>query len=235
MSIDLPIKLEFDRPLEAPDTPYRQCDTCQHIAIPNGPDACCAGCGGAPADRIWPEPELIELWHDEVFCWNHKKAELATVVAAMYFEASVFMLIFWRAYLLDPDLKCIGAPFAELKNRRVRIQKYLLMIRSPKATEKAIKKLFGVRRQEMLETVLKGDASRFWATYEGCREWRNRIIHRGKRIYYETLADRMRPRNVSARDRALCASLQFIPRCWVVFSRLWNEYIHEPLWAKQHS
>ena len=232
MSINLAIELDFTRPITAPETPYWQCGRCQYVAIPSSISPCCPGCGGPPGDGIWPETELIELWQDEVFCWNHEKAELATVVAAMYFEASVFMLIFWGTCWLDPELNWIGARFQEIRDKHQRIQRFLRTISSRKRTDAVLQRLFGADGRQMLHSVLGADGDPFLKHYLRCRAWRNAIAHRGKRIYYETLPELMRPRHASARDQSLRASLQFIPQCWVVFSRLWNEYIHKPMWAK---
>lgn len=231
MPIDLPLKLDFVRPLSPPDTPYRQCNRCQFIAIPTQPDARCPGCGGSPADRIWPEVELLELWHDEVFCWNHEKAEIATVVAAMYFEASTFHLLFWATCWLDRDLNWRNARLDELRDKQERIQVYLNSLTTVEKTSEALVRAFGVNGKQMLEHVLGGEAGPFWANYTLCRNWRNQIAHRGKRIYYETILEAVRRDNQPARDQALRASLKFVPQCWVVFSKLWNEYIHKAMWT----
>lgn len=174
----------------------------------------------------------MELWHDQVFCWNHQKAEMATVVAAMYFEASTFMLLYWATCWLNPELNWLNAQFEELRDKEERIQAYLNSLDSVRKTNEALVRAFGLNGQQMLERVLGNDAAPFWANYMLCRKWRNQIAHRGKRMYYETIPEDMRRRHQPARDQSLRASLQFVPQCWVVFSRLWNEYIHKPMWAR---
>ena len=232
MAIELPIYLELARPLQRPDTPYRQCDYCHYVAIPTGASFKCPGCAGPPGNGFWPECELIELWNDEIFCWNNEKAELATVVAAMYFEASVFMLLYWATCWLDPDRNWIGAQYREVHHKVHGIQKYMNSLTNFKKIDEALVHVFGSNGKEMLEKVLGEDAGPFWARYMTCRKWRNRINHCGKRIYYETIHENM-PKKQNARDQALRASLQFIPQCWVVFSKLWNEYIHKPMAANK--
>jgi hypothetical protein len=177
----------------------------------------------------------MELWHDEVFCWNHQKAEMATVVAAMYFEASTFMLLYWATCWLDPELNWLDAEFDELRDKQERIQAYLNSLTSFEKTSEALVRAFGVNGKQMLEHVLGDDAGPFWANYMLCRRWRNQIAHRGKRMYYETLPEDMRRRHQPTRDRSLRASLQFVPQCWVAFSKLWNEYIYRPMWAKSQA
>lgn len=175
---------------------------------------------------------MMELWNDAVFAWNYEKAELATVIAAMQFEASTFFLLYWATVWLDPDLNWIGADFEELRDKNERIHAYLDTITTFDKTNDALTRVFGVGGKQMLRTVLGPDADPLWANYTTCRHWRNKIAHCGKRIYYETIPANMRATQATARDQVLRASLRFVPECWVVFSKLWNEYIHKPMWAK---
>ena len=92
MTIDLPITLTLSRPMERPASPYGQCGQCQYVGTDISLGTNCPACGASQegACGLWPSPEFNELWDDVVFAWNNKRAELAAVVSAMYFEASVF-------------------------------------------------------------------------------------------------------------------------------------------------
>jgi len=229
MPIELPIRVEPVRPMPPTESPYGQCGHCHYIGTEVILDGTCPVCGVHFSDGIlcWPQPQMIELWEDEVFCWNHEKAELATVVAAMYFEASVFNLLYWATCWLDPDLNWIGAEHHEVREKSERIWRHLEGITNLEKTNEALKRIFGVDGKTMLQTVLKEDTEAFWQNYLNCRNWRNQIAHRGRRIYYATVPDHMKKHDVQVKEQALWASLVFIPHCWVVFSRLWNEYIHK--------
>lgn len=229
MPIDIAIALELIRPLPVPDTPYRQCEICQHVAIPSGASSQCPGCNGPPASKYWPEVELIELWNDEVNCWNHEQAELAVVVAAMYFEASVFTLLYWGTCWLDAELNWIGAEWDETHDKSERIQAYLNTLRNQEKTDEALRRVFGAGGKQMLESVLGDEARTFWTEYCEFRKLRNLIAHRGKRIYYTTIPEDMSREQAGARDRVLHRALRFIPECWAVFRLLWNEYIYKSL------
>ena len=145
MGIDLPISLKLSRPMERPRSPYGQCGQCQYIGtnIHIGTDCPMCGASQAQSCGVWPAPEFDELWDDVVFAWNHERAEIASVVSAMYLEASVFDLIKWGTHWLDPELNWIGAAFEEVREKSERIWEYLLSIRSNDATDDALKRLFG--------------------------------------------------------------------------------------------
>ncbi|MGB2781863.1 MAG: hypothetical protein WBD63_10335 [Phycisphaerae bacterium] len=225
MNIELPIEIPFDRPVEGPPSPFGQCGRCHQVAI--GPRTC-SGCdaklphGGDP----WPRSEFAELWDDIVFAYNHERPEIAAVVSAEYFEASVFDLIYWGTVWLDPQLNWIGAAFEEVKSKEERIWVYLDQIRSRDATDEALQRLFAVTGRQMLEKVLGPDAVPFWENYCRLDDLRNRIVHRGQRVWYRTIAPQQDPLYA---ERILRASMEWVPTCWVVFSRLWNEYIHKAM------
>lgn len=236
MGIDLPITLTRARPIEAQSSPYNQCGMCQYVGVDVYPSSEYPACRtNLNACLGWPDPALEELWHDEVFCWNHEKPELASVVAAMYFEASVFNLLHVGTKLLDPELTVIGAAFGEVQDREERIWKYLETINNWAATDAALEKVFGINGKTMLEAVLGTDADAFWENYSKLKQWRNQIAHRGRRIYYITVDDDQQQDEVQVKVRMLRASLHFVPECWVVFSRLWNEYIHKPMLARKQN
>jgi|GEM_PF-5594858 len=234
MGIDLPITLTLSRPMERPTSPYGQCGQCQYVGTDIHLGTDCPACGGSQAQScgVWPAPEFNELWDDIVFAWNNERAEIAAVVSAMYFEASVFDLIKWGTHWLDPDLNWIGAAFEEVREKSERIWEYLLSIRSYDATNDALKRLFGVNGKTMLQTVLGDEAEPFWDNYRRLAEFRNQIVHKGRRVWCRTVeVDHDR----SAADRMLTASIYFVPRCWVVFSKLWNEYIYKPMLERRQN
>ena len=231
MDICLPISLEQKRPLEPPESPYNQCGCCEYVGRDVKLGRECPACSTHLDGCLgWPHDELMELWHEEVLCWNHKKAELATVVAAFYFEASVFNMLYWATSWLDPCLKKLGALPGDVRDREEKIWQYLASLDNIKKTNAALQKVFGDDGEIMLATVLgKKDAASFWRNYMNGREWRNQIAHRGRRIYFERVPAEQQRQAAAERDEMLWASLNFIPQCWVVFSRLWNEYIHKPM------
>ena len=101
-----------------------------------------------------------------------------------------------------------------------------------KKTDEALKRLFGDDGKTMLRRVLGKDADSFWKNYELCRDWRNQIAHRGRRIFYESVPAELQLQADREREAMLWSSLYFVPTCWVVFSKLWNEYIHKPMLAR---
>ena len=232
MGIDLPITLTLSRPMERPISSYGQCGQCQYVGtdIPLGTNCPACGASQAGACGLWPSPEFNELWDDVVFAWNNERAELAAVVSAMYFEASVFDLIKWGTHWLDPKLNWIGVAFEEVRTKSVRIWAYLGGIRSQPRTDQALKKLFGAGEQDMLRTVLGSQADEFWANYRRLAEFRNQIIHKGRWVWYRTVGDVSQDRRPAEQMRT--ASMYFVPTCWVVFSKMWNEYIHKPMLAR---
>ena len=233
----VPIALERRRPIEPPpSSPYSQCGQCLYVGSDVQLGDKCPKCGTyLSALSAWPEPQHEELWHDEVFCWNHEKVELATIVAAMHFEAMLFNMIYCGLRWLDPKLSTIGSSFGEYPKKEERIWRFLESVRSPKATEKVLRRVFGVGLKQMLQQVCGDDADPFWQNYRMCAEWRNQIVHRGRRIYYETVPARQQNRAEPVKERTLWASLNFVPQCWFVFSELWNEYIHRPMLARNKS
>ena len=234
MGIYLPITLVNERPIEPQPSPYNQCGMCQYVGVDVQLGSDCPACNARLNSCLgWPEPALQELWHDEVFCWNHEKPELATVVAAMYFEASVFNLLYQATCWLDPDLNWIGAAFEEVRDKGNRIWKYLDSLDTLNKTNAALEKVFGASGKSMLDTVLGTEAAPFWENYMHCKRWRNHIAHRGRRIYYETVPDDQQKDDAFVKERTLWASLSFVPTCWVVFSKLWNEYLHKPTLARR--
>ncbi|MHC4441242.1 MAG: hypothetical protein ACYTF1_00475 [Planctomycetota bacterium] len=236
MTIQLPIQLEQKRPIEPPGSPYNQCGYCYYVGIDVQLAAKCPVCKKYLGGCIgWPDPSLIELWHDEIFCWNNEKPELAIIINAMYFEASVFDLIHAGVRWLDPQLNLIGAEYEEVPDRQERIWRYFDTINNRKKTEDALQKLFGVDGNTMLRTVLGTDARPFYENYLRMSNWRNQIAHRGRRIYYDTVPEHMQDDDEHVKQHILWASLNFIPECWVVFSQLWNEFIHKPMYERNNT
>jgi len=62
--------------------------------------------------------------------------------------------------------------------------------------------------------------------YKVGRDWRNWIAHTGRRVFYETAPVVIQQELEPQRQAFLTASMSFALKCWVVFSRLWNTYIH---------
>lgn len=233
MTIELPIALDLERPMERPESPYGQCGACQYVGTDAHLGGTCPACGQSFARSCgcWPNPEFIEIWDDVVFAYNHERVEMAAVASAMYFEAHVFDLIRWGTSWLDPDLNWIGAEFSEVREKTERIWQYLLTIKSNKATNEALKRLFDLDGRQMLESVLgPEDANAFWANYSNLADLRNRMVHKAMRVAYRTV-------DVSSDgatgQQILTASIHFVPTCWVVFSKLWNEYIHKRMLARK--
>jgi hypothetical protein len=78
----------------------------------------------------------------------------------------------------------------------------------------------------MLERVLGDEAEPFWQNYRRLADFRNQMVHKGLRVWHRTV-DVEQDRQTA--DRMLTASMYFVPACWVVFSKLWNEYIHKAM------
>jgi len=227
MSIDLPILLSHVRPMDRPESPYGKCGKCEYIGIAMQK---CSGCGiDLPAGgNSWPLPNLMGLWDDEIALWNDRRVDLAVVTACMYVEASLFDLMWWRAGWLDDELNWIGAGLVKVQQKEEAVWTYLRSLRTPRATDNALKRLFGASGRQMLERVLgHGDAIWFWENYRQMAETRNDIVHRGGRLVYRTVGAQWLVHKDA--DAILRWCLEFVPRCWVVFSRLWNEYIHKPM------
>lgn len=231
MTIPLPIRLELKRPMEPPASPYAQCGRCHYVGTDLLETGVCAACERESRMwQDWPEPELIELWYDQVAMWNEERVELAHVVAAMYFEASVFRLIYWGTAWLDPELGWVGARITEVRNKKERIWNYLNRIRSHEATNRALRRLFNADGREMLTSVLgEEDAQFFWNNYLQLADYRNQIVHRGRRAVYRAVEEGQRIVVEKTAGELLDWCLRFIPTCWVVFRGIWNEYVHKPL------
>ena len=236
MALKSPIKIELCRPFDTPETPYGRCENCQYVSMGLVSERRCPLCGSDAQQgyTIWPDPELAELWRDEVAMWNQKRAELAVVTAAMYFEASVFHLIYWATVWLDPDLNWIGCSLEEFADKEKRIWAHLDSIKSSQDTNAALEKVFGVRGKGMLENVLGAeDAAFFWENYQKLAEQRNHIVHRGSRIMYHRADGPQAAVAGSEPEQLLAWCLRFVPVCWEVFAKLHNEYIHEPMWERK--
>ena len=230
MSIDLPIPLPNEHPIERPESPYGKCGHCEYVGIEM---AKCCGCGmdlptgGSP----WPRPELIGLWDDQVAMWNDRRPELAVVTACTYAEASLFDLMWWAAGWLDAELNWIGADVGEAQQKEEAVREYLGGLRTRQATDEALQRLFGASGRQMLEHAIgRTEGTWFWNNYRQMAETRNDIVHRGGRLIYRAAGSRWLVHKDA--DAILRWCLEFVPRCWVVFSRLWNEYIHKPMFER---
>ena len=125
------IQIEWKRPLQNIEPPYGQCDRCHYVFV-----TASRICPICPRDHqggytLWPDPELTELWYDAIAMWNERRVELSAVVAAMYFEGSVFHLIFWGTVWLDPELNWIGLNFDETANKDKQTSKRPLWAKHP--------------------------------------------------------------------------------------------------------
>jgi hypothetical protein len=176
--------------------------------------------------------ELIELWHDAIAVWNEQRVELSAVVATMYFESSVFHLIFWGTVWLDPKLNWIGLDFDETAKKQKEIWAFLNSIRTRKDTDEALKRVFGSTGKQMMVKVLGEDPAKFfWENYVKLAEYRNDVIHKGRRsiirINQRPVLSDPNPNGI------LDWSIRFIPACWDVFAKLHNEFIHKPIWERK--
>ncbi len=148
----------------------------------------------------------------------------------MYFEGSQFDLIHQGTRRFDPELKMVGVEFRDLREKSARLWTHLNSIRNRSQVDKAFKALFGVGGKQMLQKVLGPDAQEFWNNYRRLAEFRNAMIHKARRLWFRTIEN---PQDRSAAERMLAASVHFVPTCWVVFSKLWNEYIHKKVLAQK--
>lgn len=231
-----PIKINLIRPLDAPKTPYGRCERCQYVSTDLVSKQVCPVCNASSQQDYthWPDPELEELWYDEVAMWNQQRVELAVVTAAMYLEASVFRLIFWATRWLDPDLNCVGCSFEELSEKEKCIWCFLGKIRSQEKTDEALKRLFKATGQEILKKVLgDDDATFFWDNYRKLSEYRNEVVHKGRRVLYRRGDGSILVVHEPKGEEILNWCLMFIPICWDVFSKIHNEYIHKPMWKRK--
>jgi len=216
--------------MQVSDPPYGQCSSCYYVSTDIPRAEKCPVCGAQQQNHTkWPDPELQELWKDQVDIWNQSKVELAVIIAAMYFEGSVFHLIFWGTVWLDPELNWIEASFEEGPDKKTRIWKYLDTLHSPQDTDKALRRLFGQCREQMLQTVLgDADTHSYWECYRDLAKERNQILHRGRRHVF-TDENRQAILGDTRYGERLDWCLKWIPICWTVFSKLHNEYIHKPM------
>lgn len=234
--IEIPIELALERPMKVPDSPYGQCSRCYYVCTDIPRARRCPVCGAQQQDYTkWPDPELQELWKEQADIWDQSKGELTVIIAAMYFEASVFHLIFWGTVWLDPQLNWIAANVEEAPDKQKRIWEYLDTIRSHQDTDEALKRLFGRDGKQMLRTVLAdNDARDFWKNYLALAKARNQILHRGRRHTFTSKTGQAILCDPQYAKR-LDWCLKWIPICWTVFSKLHNEYIHKPMWKNQGS
>jgi hypothetical protein len=233
--INSDMEIELKRPLQNIEPPYGQCDKCHYVSTEIANTRICpvCGCNHQSGYTHWPDVELIELWYDAVAMWNQQRVELSAVVAAMYFESSVFHLIFWGTVWLDPELNWIGAEFEELSDKQKRIWAFLNTIRSYEETNQSLKRVFGCDGQEMLIKVLGQDYAKFfWCEYRKLADYRNNVIHRGQRSIIRNNNQTPLISDPKAGE-ILDWCLKFIPACWNVFVKLHNEFIHKPMWERK--
>jgi len=229
------IEIELKRPLKNFEPPYAQCDKCHYVCTEIPQTRVCPVCKSTYEQGYthWPDVELTELWYDQIAMWNDERVELSAVVAAMYFESSVFHLIFWGTVWLDTKLNWIGLDFDETAKKQKEIWDYLNSIRSHKDTEAALKRLFNSTGQQMLTRVLEPDyAKHIWENYRKMAEYRNQVVHQGRRsvIRVTSLTPVVSDPNSEA---MLDWCLKFVPACWNVFAKLHNEFIHKPMWERK--
>lgn len=224
MTLVSPIVLPtgFTSPIEPPCTPFRwckQCDSVWNIARCDSPH--CTFCK-APEhlSLTFPDGALRDIWNDEVHCWNHRKAELATLVAALFHEAIFrYLLVIGIA---NKAMKEGKSPVEAMQEAEANANE----LYCDKKLDSKLTELFGGTREEMLEQAL---GSEMHAMYNEqlklCKDWRNRIIHRGFRFDAGSDCVVSEPEDDQLIACTLAASLSFIPIGWVVLSHLWNEYI----------
>lgn len=224
------IQIELKRPLQNTGPLYGQCDRCHYVSTKIVSNRICpiCQCNHQGGYNHWPDPELEELWYDAIAMWNDRRVELSAVVAAMYFESSVFHLIFWGTVWIDPKLNWIGLDFDETAKKNKEIWAFLNSIRTRKKTNAALKRIFGSTDKEMLVRVLgENDANSFWDYYLKMNKYRNDVVHKGRRSIIRIDGTPVRSdRNF---DTILDYCIKFIPDCWSVFSKLHNEFIHKSL------
>jgi hypothetical protein len=230
------MQFEFKRPMPNIEPPYGQCDKCQYVSMEIVNSRICpfCQCNHQGGYNHWPDPELEELWYDAIAMWNEQRIELSAVVAAMYFESSVFHLIFWGCGWLDSELSWIGLGPNEAVERYKEIWKYLNTIRTRKATDKALTRIFGLTGRQMLVRILgRDDAKTFWGNYRKLAQYRNNAIHKGRRSIIRTNGTPVRSDLNSVAILDWC--LKFIPACWDLFAKLHNEFIHKPIWERKRN
>lgn len=226
------IQIELKRPLQNIEPPYGQCDRCQYVYDITDTRVCpICRCRG---HKHWPDPELTELWYDAIAMWNEGKVELSAVVAAMYLESSVFHLIFWGTVWLDPELSWIGLDFDETAKKQKKIWAFLNSIRTHRDADEALKRIFGSTSHEMLVRVLgENDARRFWHNYHKLAEYRNNVVHKGRRSIFSIEG---RPVRADLNSNAILdRCIRFVLYCWSVFAKLHNEFIHKPMWERKRN
>jgi len=166
--------------------------------------------------------------------WNQQMVELAIINAAMYVEVSVFHLIYWAIRWLDPDLNLLGCSFEEFPEKKKRIWSFLLSIKTRDKTEAILKRLFNANGKELLKKVLDvDDVEYFWDNYRKLSDYRNEIIHKGKRALYRIGDGSTAISHEPNAEEILNWCLMFIPICWDIFSKIHNEYIHKPMWKRK--
>jgi hypothetical protein len=230
------IQMELKRPMQNIEPPYGQCDRCQYVSIDIVNTRICPVCrckhqGGY---KHWPDPELEELGYDAIAMCNEQRVELAAVVAAMYFESSVFHLMYWGCGWLDSELSWIGLDFNETAKKQKQIWSFLDSIRTRQATNKALKRIFGLTDQEMLIRVLgENEAESFLKDYRELAEYRNGVIHKGRRSIIRIDGIPVRSDRNSGAILDWC--LEFIPACRSLFAKLHNEFLHKPMWERKRN
>ena len=216
------------------ESPYAQCDQCYYVSKKLKLQRICPVCqtNHQQGYTIWPDPELEELLTDEVAMYNQQRVELSAVVATMYFESSVFHLIFWGALWLDPKLNWIGLDSDEIPKKQKEIWAFLNSIRTHKNTDAALKRIFGLSGREMLIKVLGQDkANFFYQEYGNLADYRNKTVHQGRRSVIRrnntpTISD-------PKANQILDWCLKFVYLCRDVFAKLHNEFIHKPMWERK--
>jgi hypothetical protein len=187
------IAIKFDlahRPMAPLASPFGRCHHCYYVYAGVPPTGICPTCGSALAAHLpWPSDELMELWKEQIDNWNRRKVEAAVIMAAIYFESSVFHLLYLGMGWLDPELNWLDAPAEEIPGKMREIWRRLNAIRSRRATDKALSKLFGRSGIEMLKSV-EGDkdAGYYLDQYRELTKHRNYIVHQGRR-YTDTSED----------------------------------------------
>ncbi len=223
-------QIELERPLQNIEPPYGQCDRCHYVGTEIVSNRICpiCQCNHQGGYNHWPDPELTELWYDAIAMWNERRVELSAVVAAMYFESSVFHLIFWGCGRPNHELSWRGLNFDETAKKQKEIWAFLNSIRTHKKTNKALKRIFGSTGREMLVRVLgENDARNFWSNYVRLAKYRNDVVHKGRRSIIRINGTPVRSDRNS--DAILDWCIKFIRDCWSVFAKLHNEFIHKSL------
>jgi hypothetical protein len=230
------IRIELKRPLQNIEPPYGQCDRCHYVSTEIVSNRICPNCRCNHQGEYthWPDPELTELWYDAIAMWNEGRVELSAVVAAMYFESSVFHLIFWGAAWLDPKLNWRGLDFDRTAKKQKEIWTFLNSIRTRERTDAALKGIFGSTSREMLVKVLgENDARHFWYNYLRLAKYRNDVVHKGRRSIIRIDGTPVRSDRNS--DAILYWCIRFVPYCWCVFAKLHNEFIYKPILERKKS